>query len=118
MKLQLENNEYYLMKDGEELAVATTDESFIKELGAERLSRKNCEAITEMCSNEHCDNGITGVIYGEEQFCHICRDLSEWDVEIEMTEDYLTWKKSDIEKMSDCLVPKLDANGCLILKKK
>ena len=45
MKLQLENNEYYLMKDGEELAVATTDESFIKKLGAERLSRKNCEAV-------------------------------------------------------------------------
>jgi hypothetical protein len=45
MKLQLENNEYYLMKDGEELAIATTDESFIKELGAERLSRKNCDEI-------------------------------------------------------------------------
>ena len=45
MKLQFENNEYYLMKDGEDLAIATTDESFIKELGAERLSRGNCEAI-------------------------------------------------------------------------
>ena len=35
MKLQFEENEYYLMKYGEELAIATTDESFIKELGAE-----------------------------------------------------------------------------------
>ena len=45
MKLQFEENEYYLLKDGEELAIATTDESFIKELGAERLSVKNCQAI-------------------------------------------------------------------------
>jgi hypothetical protein len=43
---------------------------------------------------------------------------TEIEVEIEMTEDYLTWKKSDIEKMSDCLVPKLDKDGCLILIKK
>lgn len=39
------------------------------------------------------------------------------EVEIEMREDYLMWKHSDIEKMSDCLVPKLDSNGYLILKK-
>ena len=45
MKLQFEENEYYLMKDGEELAIATTDESFIKELGAQMLSMENCEAI-------------------------------------------------------------------------
>jgi hypothetical protein len=42
---------------------------------------------------------------------------SEIEVEIEMREDYLMWKHSDIEKMSDCLVPKLDSEGCLILKK-
>ena len=43
---------------------------------------------------------------------------TEFDVEIVIQEDYLTWKKSDIEKLSDCLVPKLDNNGCLILKRK
>jgi hypothetical protein len=43
---------------------------------------------------------------------------SEIEVEIEMREDYLMWKHSDIEKMSDCLVPKLDSEGCLILTKK
>ena len=45
MKLQFEDNEYYLMKDGDEIAIATTDESFITELGALRLSLKNCQAI-------------------------------------------------------------------------
>ena len=43
---------------------------------------------------------------------------TEWDVEIEMEQDYLKWKQSDIEDIKDCLVPKLDANGCLILKRK
>jgi hypothetical protein len=57
-------NEYYLMKDGEELAVATTDESFIKELGAERLSVKNCDAI-------YCE----AINYGY--------DLDEIEIEIE-----------------------------------
>jgi hypothetical protein len=65
MKLQFEENEYYLMKDGEELAIATTDESFIKELGAERLSVKNCDAI-------YCE----AINYGY--------DLDEIDIEIEM----------------------------------
>jgi hypothetical protein len=45
MKLQFENNEYYLMKDGEELAIATTDQSFIDELGAMKLSKQNCDEI-------------------------------------------------------------------------
>ena len=110
------------MKDGKELAVATTDESFIKELGAERLSRKNCEAITEMCSNEHCDNGITGVIYREEQFCHICRDLSEWDVEIEMEPCYYDQSlgafSTSYTEDKPVEQPKLDKDGCLILTKK
>lgn len=64
MKLQFEENEYYLMKDGEELAIATTDESFIKELGAERLSVKNCDAI-------YCE----AINYGY--------DLDEIEIEIE-----------------------------------
>jgi hypothetical protein len=98
MKLQFENNEYYLMKDGEELAVATTDQSFIDELGAMKLSKQNCDAI-------YCE----AINYGY--------DLDEIEIEIEMREDYLTWKQSDIEKMSDCLVPKLDENGCIVLRK-
>ena len=65
MKLQFEENEYYLMKDGEDLAIATTDESFIKELGAERLSVENCDAI-------YCE----AINYGY--------DLDEIEIEIEM----------------------------------
>ena len=42
---------------------------------------------------------------------------TEWDVEIEMKQDYLKWKQSDVEDINDCLVPKLDADGCLILKR-
>jgi hypothetical protein len=91
MKLQKEDGYYYLMEDGNDIAIATTDQSFIDELGAMKLSKQNCDEIF-------------GVV--------------EIEVEIEMTEDYLTWKKSDIEKLSDCLVPKLDENSCLILKKK
>lgn len=58
MKLQFEENEYYLMKDGEDLAIATTDESFIKELGAERLSKKNCDDIYFEAINYSYDLGI------------------------------------------------------------
>ena len=43
---------------------------------------------------------------------------TEFDVEIVMEQDYLKWKQSDIEDIKDCLVPKLDANGCIILKRK
>jgi len=35
-----------------------------------------------ICPNKHCDEGITGVIYGEKEFCHICRDLSETTISI------------------------------------
>jgi hypothetical protein len=52
-----------------------------------------------------------------EQYLESLQQPTEMDVEIEMREDYLMWKHSDIEKMSDCLVPKLDSEGCLILKK-
>jgi hypothetical protein len=53
-----------------------------------------------------------------DDFIQSLQEPTEIEVEIEMRKDYLTWKQSDIEKMSDCLVPKLDENGCLILKKK
>lgn len=43
---------------------------------------------------------------------------TEWDCIVEMEQDYLKWKQSDIEDIKDCLVPKLDAEGCLILKRK
>lgn len=35
-----------------------------------------------VCPNEHCFEGVTGVVYGEEQFCHICRDLYETTISI------------------------------------
>jgi hypothetical protein len=60
-----------------------------------------------------------GIISGEEanEFIQSLKQPTEIEVEIEMREDYLMWKHSDTEKMSDCLVPKLDSSGCLILKK-
>jgi hypothetical protein len=116
MKLQFENNEYYLMKGDEELAIATTDESFIKELGAERLSRKNCDAITNMCLNEHCYNGMVGVVYGEIQWCGMCRDLSEWDVEIETIQYGLGNDENGRPVFETRNL--LDENACLILKRK
>ena len=42
---------------------------------------------------------------------------TEWDCIVEMEQDYLKWKQSDIEDIKDCLVPKLDAENCLILKR-
>jgi len=96
MKLQFEENEYYLMKDGEELAIATTDESFIKELGAERLSVKNCDAI-------YCE----AINYGY--------DLDEIEIEIETIYKFshVTYSRPVFETRN-----LLDENGCLILKKK
>lgn len=97
MKLQFEENEYYLMKDGEELATATTDESFIKELGAERLSVENCDAI-------YCE----AINYGY--------DLDEIEIEIEMDFYFPNLPKRGEHK--PVVKPKLDADGCLILKRK
>jgi len=86
MKLQFEENEYYLMKDGEELAIATTDESFIKELGAERLSVKNCDDI-------YCE----AINYGY--------DLDEIDIEIE-TEYHPTFNILKLDA-DGCLILKI-----------
>jgi hypothetical protein len=97
MKLQFEENEYYLMKDGEELAIATTDESFIKELGAEKLSIKNCDAI-------YCE----AINYGY--------DLDEIDVEIETIEYGLGNDENGRPAFETRNL--LDENACLILKRK
>jgi hypothetical protein len=45
MKLQKEDGYYYLMEDGNDIAIATTDQSFIDELGAMKLSKENCDEI-------------------------------------------------------------------------
>jgi hypothetical protein len=45
MKLQKEDGYYYLMEDGNDIAIATTDQSFIDELGAKKLSKQNCDEI-------------------------------------------------------------------------
>ena len=96
MKLQFEENEYYLMKDSEELAIATTDESFIREIGAERLSKDNCDAIYCEAINYGYDLGI--------------------DVEIEM--DFYFRHFAERVEHEPVVKPKLDENGCLILKRK
>jgi hypothetical protein len=177
MKLQKEDGYYYLMEDGNDIAIATTDQSFIDELGAMKLSKQNCDEIFGVVDVEklayetyepetfvnHSDmyrylcikffkEGFNkamelnkdklftadDMLKTTVEIWNTCKDNkhdetftqcfnktlkslqqpTEIEVEIEMREDYLTWKQSDIEKMSDCLVPKLDENGCLILKKK
>lgn len=35
-----------------------------------------------ICPNTHCNDGIVGVEFGEEQYCHICRDLVEETISI------------------------------------
>lgn len=45
MKLEIEEGHYYLMEEGNDLAIATTDESFIEEIGARRLLKKNCDQL-------------------------------------------------------------------------
>jgi len=45
MKLQKEDGYYYLMEEGNDIAIATTDQSFIDELGAMKLSKENCDEI-------------------------------------------------------------------------
>ena len=177
MKLQFEENEYYLMKDGEELAIATTDESFIKELGAEMLSRKNCQAIAngydlDELVREACDitdplrldsqkykqdpyfkiGFIKGFqkalsILGDKKFSEFLdreKELgisdiktieriqwyyktyfdksqqTEWDVYVEMEayyyEDFLNDGETHI--LEEKFRPRLDVDGCLILKRK
>ncbi len=44
-KLQKKDGYYYLMQDSNDIAIATTDQSFIDELGAMKLSKENCDEI-------------------------------------------------------------------------
>jgi hypothetical protein len=90
-----------------------------------KLSKKNCDEIfgvvdVEKLAEESWGDKISSpyhaYIEGFKKAMEIYQP-TEIEVEIEMREDYLMWKHSDIEKMSDCLVPKLDSSGCLILKK-
>jgi hypothetical protein len=95
-KLIKTGNDYLIRNmNGEVLAITngTTE--------GRKLSKQNCDEIFGVCEQE-----------AEKQ------QITEIEVEIEIREDYLMWKHSDIEKMSDCLVPKLDSEGCLILTKK
>ena len=173
MKLQFEENEYYLMKDGEELAIATTDESFIKELGAERLSKKNCQAIengydldelvyeefqkfdqeVRIVYRRQLQESLAAMfnkalkILGDKKFSeddviymiersnkmnftakHLISNhkKTEWLVEIEMEFNPIN-HASGLEitgnELMDIAIlenykPKLDADGCLILKRK
>jgi hypothetical protein len=99
---------------------ASTDNIF-----ESKLSKQNCDEIfgvvdVEKLAEESWGDKISSpyhaYIEGFKKAMEIYQP-TEIEVEIEMREDYLMWKHSDIEKMSDCLVPKLDSEGCLILKK-
>jgi hypothetical protein len=109
---------------------ASTDNTF-----ESKLSKKNCDEIfgiidIEKLADEYCTHKPKNVKElrdvnliklgfrdGFNKAMELYQQPTEIDVEVEMREDYLMWKHSDIEKMSDCLVPKLDSNGYLILKK-
>lgn len=159
MKLQFEENEYYLCKDGSRHVYATTDESYIAELGAQKLSRVNCEAVkngydlmklaeeysrgkssSDVFKAAHKRDFIAGAkailellgdkkfseedmgnlwdfcVYNKGTFKEGIQSLqqTEWDVEI-ITEPFLSVGDNFHDKYQTR--PKLDENGCLILKK-
>jgi len=60
MKLQKEDGYYYLMQDGNDIAIATTDQSFIDELGAMKLSKENCDEI--FCNKPAIQNPLNEYI--------------------------------------------------------
>ena len=90
------------------------------------LSKQNCDSLfgvvdVEKIADRHTfgqrNHEWKAYVEGFNKAMELYQQPTEIEVEIEMREDYLMWKHSDIEKMSDCLVPKLDSEGCLILKK-
>jgi hypothetical protein len=129
-KLSKAGNQY-LLRDFSGEVLASTNSS----REGKKISKQNCddifgvvdvEKLAEDFAKNHSiyptaqDDTEYGFKQGFKKAMELYEILhpTEIEVEIEMREDYLMWKHSDIEKMSDCLVPKLDSEGCLILTKK
>jgi hypothetical protein len=47
-----------------------------------RVNESQYELRDFICPNTHCNDGVVGVEFGEEQYCHICRDLIEETISI------------------------------------
>lgn len=160
MKLQKEDGYYYLMEEGNDIAIATTDQSFIDELGAMKLSKENCDEIFGVVDvekladeyivikpkhREHEHNlAVSAYIEGFKKAMELNKDklFTVEDVkkaiymsnhvryaafsidEIIQSLQQPTEIKVEIEmdicgdKVYAVPEPKLDENGCLILKKK
>jgi hypothetical protein len=127
-KLIKDHNEYALIDD-EGFVIATTDITMIKHSSSkEKLSKENCDKIFGVIDvvYKQVRNGFDGVIDSfTEAFAKECINKAmelyqptEIEVEIEM--ECLDPNCDGINKKGVCIPgdkPKLDENGCLILKK-
>jgi hypothetical protein len=103
----------YILEDDKEVVIASTS---LKKKGLS-LSLKNCQAIEQDSPLEE----YVLEVHGEGWDDHLykgSRKQTQWDVEI--LEECLDENCDGINKKGECITtgkPKLDKEGCLILKK-
>ena len=136
MKLQFDDNDYYLM-DGND-TIATTDKIMIKVDGSvKKLSKENCDEIFGVTDVKDIRKSVnTGVYLGStisNTLISIATEQSllqqpteiEVEIEMEIKQQLVNGYRNQPENIigfiaeyENISVPKLDENGCLILKKK
>jgi hypothetical protein len=125
MKLQKEDGYYYLMEDGNEIAIATTDQSFIDELGAMKLSKQNCDEIFEVVNVEDIRKAVnTGIHLASTTSNTLISVATEQssekltEIEVEIDMDIVSDGLDEMAQPQYAKILKVDENNCLILKKK
>ena len=132
---------YYLTVNGE--IIADIDAHPLSSINVSKLSKQNCQEIELKGNKKYTDDDIVdaymaghirgmSINMGEDKIHPICSEYlnslkkTEWDVEIEMeNKQQLTngYKNQPdnvigfIAAYENVVVPKLDEDGCLILKR-
>jgi hypothetical protein len=105
--------DYYKLVFGNTKSYKDGFQKAVELLGDKKFSEEDVKKAIEFGMKSY----HSWKVRNEDEFIQSLQQ-TEFDVEIVMEQDYLKWKQSDIEDIKDCLVPKLDEDGCLILKRK
>lgn len=114
MKLQKEDGYYYLMAEGNDIAIATTDQSFIDELGAMKLSKENCDDIFGVVDVEKlAENYEKENFNGDLEHHPLQIFKAGFNKAIELNKDKL-FTVEDMRQAYDNGMDNIDADGCAI----